>query len=450
MSRSARVFLLASPLVLGLACGGRLGVGDERGVPPDAATLDDAAFDAAAIETGPVDAAVADVADVADAPPPICACCGGPFASRINEWTSAVVSTAAGDVVTGGNVPKPGGIGPLWLARVGHGGVSTWKRVYDGEVGALMSLVEANTGGFVLLRSEGSGNMGVRVVATNVEGESLWSKTLGAGKKDAVANGAVATPKGVVVAGGSYEPSPLSRGAWSVWLDHDGNVLRELVDTSLAGWGAPASSRSGFVAMCGWNASGDTCVVEAPDGTVAWRRALPLEWSPMKIAVAEDGSLYAAGVRPALEFPWSPDGTRPGRVVVARFDAKGELLWQKEHGWPKPAEVSVQSLIATPDGGFALNGYLADPNLKPPKTAPADAIVWYWHVLRGTAAGAITWSKGYAPAGPPGGQGRGVAACKDGLVLVGATLTSTPASWMVRTNAAGGVTFAPPGSTIDL
>jgi len=419
-----------------LGCGGKV----EQAAPqptPDAQVAEDTSVPIPPAEVGVVE----------DVGPTKCGCCAAPFMARMSDWTSAVIATGAGEVIVAGNLidKTTSALGPVWLSRIGDNGLPYWKRTYDGELGTVTSLVETSAG-FALLRKRGSGTYGAYVIATDAEGNRRWAKQLGVAV-DARGDALVATSKGLIVVGSFEESSPSFRyRGWIARLDLDGTMRSETVEDGLL-WTHASAIQGGNVAMCGHGDGSTTCAMETDAGTPLWRRKLPLDWAMSKIAVAPDGGLFVAGTKQDLTAPL-PNGGFASHLWVAKLDAKGELVWQRERRLPARGYISVQALVATPDGGLALNGYTDEGRIFGEKP-PSDVVMWRWYVARYDATGTTSWAKGYAPTGPNGGQGRGVAACKEGLILLGATYPDAE-SRILRTTADGVAPIPPPGSTIDL
>jgi hypothetical protein len=385
-----------------------------------------------------------------DTGPPVppgkgCNCCGTPFNAPLVDHPRAVISNVAGDLIVAGNVSFGGSTGPLWLGQINDDGSTAWQKTLDGEIAPLIAFLELTAGGYVFLRSEGGGTIGARAVRTDDKGSRVWTKAIAADKFELVARGAAATKQGFVVVG-DYRKTPPAGTAWFARYDAEGNLLGDASDPTLVSWHAVSSSRRGRVVMCG--SSEDTsrvCMMLGEEGGSLWRRTIPIDWTAGRVAVAEDNSVYLAGTK-YLDVP-RPGETFPGHVMIAKLDPAGTLLWQKERGPSQLSEMNVESLVATPDHGFALAGQMSDVRyMRSPDAAPPD-LTWRWGIaLRGLPDGTISWAKGYSPTGPPGADLLSIAGCTEGVVAVGASYAGR---WMLRSDPKGLVPIAAPGTSID-
>ncbi len=366
----------------------------------------------------------------------------------------------AGNATTG----DPGKLGPVWLAGLDDAGNVAWQRTFTGVNNYVTSLSTTPSGGFAVLMPSGTSNLGVNILTTDGSGQALWTASIGSDKQNIKTFGMAVTSQGFAVVGGYWDPKVPAPGTLNLGrvahLDGSGQVVSEASDSEVAVWWMARSTPGMPIAYCGTlndHQDQTRCVMESDDGKPIWQQDLALTWHPAHAAVRADGGLVLARLHEDTGPGRLPE-TSPGRIAVARLDPHGAVLWQTEHAWTVPAEMHVEDLVATADGGYALTGAMGDVLLVSApyigKAVPPGAIVWYWYALRGDATGRATWARGYAPGGGSGGQARALAPmCDGGIVQVGvAQLSNKPQfpSWVVRTDEMGKAPIALPGSTTQI
>ena len=97
----------------------------------------------------------------------------------------AIIETANGDFVICGHTNSVGAGGKdIYLIKVDSTGRELWSRTYGGAESDLgVSLLEATSGGYLVLGSTGSsgaGNRDMCLIRTDADGNQLWQKTYGA------------------------------------------------------------------------------------------------------------------------------------------------------------------------------------------------------------------------------------------------------------------------------
>ncbi len=276
------------------------------------------------------------------------------------------------------------GSGDMWIVRVDAKGTQMWDQSFGGSSGdeARVALQTAD-GGFLLAGSSmslpGTGNKtspyfgpaggqlyqgsDVWVVRLDASGNRIWDRSYGGTGRERVFVCHTTVQGGFVLAGfSSSAPAPTPTAGnktsrcyggndyWLVWIDADGNVLR---DRSYGG------------------GSDDRCLslLPMPDG--GW------------ILCGQSNS--------------RPGGTKTSPNFggydywLVRIDAEGNQLWDQSFGGSNtegydlaqyPPDMSVTPFKPTADGGFVLAGYSKSPP-SGNKTAPLDLGWDYWLVKLG-------------------------------------------------------------------
>jgi hypothetical protein len=166
-------------------------------------------------------------------------------------------------------------------------------------------------------------------------------------------------------------------------------------------------------------------IAAAADRAVRWQLTLPSagRGDPAALVVAPDGGLLAVGNGATTDRD-------PTHVWLARVDTAGKLTWERTLDGA-PAAWRSRAAAALPDGDVAVAG----------ETAPATGR-GAPHVWRLGGDGAVRWDRGYG--GPDGEQVTGVAATRDGgLVVVGSTANGPGKTnvWVLRLDPDGRVVW---------
>ncbi len=276
------------------------------------------------------------------------------------------------------------GNGDMWIVRLDANGNQMWDQSFGGSNADDVKVArQAGDGGFLLAGSSmslpGTGNKtspyfgpsggalyqgsDMWVVRLDAYGNKLWDRSYGGTGRERVWDCQTTADGGFVLAGfSSSGPAPTPAAGnktsrcyggndyWLVWIDADGNVLR---DRSYGGMGD------------------DRC----------------LSLLPMP-----DGGWILCG----QSTSW-PGGTKTSPLFggydywLVRIDAEGNQMWDQSFGGSNtegydlavyPPDMSVTPLKPTADGGFMLAGYSKSPP-SGNKTAPLDLGWDYWLVKLG-------------------------------------------------------------------
>lgn len=264
-----------------------------------------------------------------------------------------------------------------------------WSRTYGGSgkdapLDSPQALAKNGRGGYIMIGTSESSDHGLRnrggsdVLVVNVDerGETIWKKTYGGSGNDVGA--AIATVKdgGFIFAATTDSKDGdvgVNKGMTDIWvvrLDEQGRILWKkilggssaehattLVATRDGGFlvGGSSYSRDGDVRdhVCGYD---DWVVKLAADGRIEWSRSLGGASNDYLIQLVEspNGDIGLIGRTE------STDRDAVGNhgmydYLLTVLDSRGNKRWSRTYGgidweWGN-------SLVATADGGFLLNGY---------------------------------------------------------------------------------------------
>jgi hypothetical protein len=200
----------------------------------------------------------------------------------------------------------------MWLVKTDADGNAQWNRTYGGEGwDDCFSLLATSDGGYALAgdtASFGSGMWDMWFVKTDADGNAQWNRTYGGSSND-IAHSMVRTSYdgGYAIAG---ETHSYGAGEYDMWL----------VKTYVTG-------------AVQWN--------HTYGGADNWDKANSILWT-------SDGGYALAGE--TLSY-----GAGGIDIWLVKTDVWGNVQWNRTYGG-KENEVA-NTIVETPDGGFALGGY---------------------------------------------------------------------------------------------
>ena len=309
-----------------------------------------------------------------------------------------------------------------------------WSRTYGGPGDEEpRSLIATPDGGYVIAGFTGSVNSvsgrDFWLVKTDAPGNIQWNKTFGGAGND-MASSVVATSDGGYAIAGSWNYSRtyefnnyIGGDFWLIKTDGLGNVQW---NRTYGGAGSDmasslvASSDGGYAIAGTWNYSsyyglgytGDFWLVKTDAlGNMEWNRTY-VSGSVESLVATVDGGYAIAGFAPPL-----------GGVLLVKTDALGNMQWSQTYdggGWWESV-----SLVSTSDGGYALASFTLV--LEPNNTTEA-----FW-LAKTDSSGNIQWSKIYG--GGVFDIAYSLVAASDGGYAVGASRSGD--FWLIKTDAVG-------------
>ena len=238
---------------------------------------------------------------------------------------------------------------------------SLWSRNFGGvQYDECNSLIQTEDGGFALAgytRSFGAGNADFWLVKTDVNGDSLWSRTYGGENNDVCKSLVQTVDGGYALAGRTDSFGEGGSRFWLVKTDANGDSLWS--DTyhnsgSTDYCQSMIQTIDGGYALGGWTwASGgdDIWLVKTDvNGDSLWSRTFAGERTERchSIIQTADSGLVVAGYTNSLGSGWYDSW-------LIKTDMHGNPLWSRTFGgvqWD-----ICNAIIETTEGGFALAGY---------------------------------------------------------------------------------------------
>jgi hypothetical protein len=252
------------------------------------------------------------------------------------------------------------------------------KRYGGGSYDCAYSVCQTTDGGFVLVgitESFGAGDEDVWLLRTDVNGDTLWTKTYGERYSDAGYSVQQTTDGGFVITGEKYT---VGRGTdiWLVKTDSQGDTIWTRI------FGSVEHTNVGH------------SVQQTTDG-----------------GYAITGTMF-----------WGEP-----RVFLLKTDSNGNMLWIKSYETEHTGHVECQdrghSLRHTSDGGFVIVGNIGE-------GGETDSDIW---LIRTDADGDTLWTRRWG--GGCTDQGWSVQEAPDGGFLVAGTFCFD--AWLIRTDSEG-------------
>jgi hypothetical protein len=283
------------------------------------------------------------------------------------DLASAIVQTSDGGYAMAGYTGSFGaGNIDFWVVKLNPDGSIAWEKTYgDGDLNFASAMAATADVGYIVVGSTGNYHpqwFGYWVLRLDSNGEVLWQKKFGSGGTNFVSQvieTSQETDEGGFITAGYLRPVATGKtDAWIVNLDTDGNITwQKSYQVPIAGIATSIKmSNSGNYIVAGYyyptsgNEPSDFWVFTLePDGNIIWQKSLLRNSSyDMAWAVEEtsDGSIIVVGEIDKY--------TVSSSFWIVKWDAKGNLLWQKTYGGAETE--TAYSVTQSEDGGFVVAG----------------------------------------------------------------------------------------------
>jgi hypothetical protein len=310
-----------------------------------------------------------------------------------------------------------------------------WSKTYGGIYNdGAYSVIKTHDGGYAMVGatySFGSGSMNAWLVKTDADGNMLWNQTysgLGAG----MAGYLIQTDDdGYALVGYTYALGDSGYVSWLVKTDANGNLVwnqtYSLSSANSAGCVVQASD-GGYVLVGGVTSSDGTGVDSwlaktDANGTMQWSKTYDESGgNEMYVLVqASDGGYAVSGYTTSF-------GAGNIDFWLIKVDSSGNVQWNQTYGGT--GNETVDSLIQTIDGGYALGGYSNSFG------SSEDFLL-----VKTDSSGNVQWNQTY------GGSSidtalSGIQTSDGGYALVGVSNSSGSKfvkAWLVKTDSSGNI-----------
>jgi|GEM_PF-2004183 len=327
-----------------------------------------------------------------------------------------IQTTDGGYAVAGGTESKGAGGKDAWILKLDKEGNKVWDKTYGGSGDdAANSLIQTADGGYVVAgrtESKGAGGTDFWVIKLDDQGNQIWDKTYG-GSGDDAANSLIQTADGgYVVAGSSYSKGTGVVEFWVIKVDNQGNRVWDrtysrnghsggiyIIQTTDGGYtvvgctrfeggpsenfwvikldsqgnrvwdktygGSPNTGATSLIqttdggyAVAGWTASkgvgnSDFWIIKLDSqGNRLWDQTYGgsnSDWAN-SIIQTTDGDYIVVGTT----YSKGAESAGGADFWIIKLDMQGKMVWDRTYGGSD--DDSVNSLIQTTDGGYAVAG----------------------------------------------------------------------------------------------
>ena len=146
------------------------------------------------------------------------------------EYARCIIQTQDGGyAITGFTSSYGAGKYDIWLIKTDVNGDSLWTKTFGGiKRDEAYSIIQTQDGGYAIAgstQSFGAGLTDVWVIKTDVNGDTLWTKTYGGASSDEANDIIPVQDGGYTIAGSTFSFGNEGKNIWLINTDYDGNTL---------------------------------------------------------------------------------------------------------------------------------------------------------------------------------------------------------------------------------
>jgi len=283
----------------------------------------------------------------------------------------------------------------VWLIRTNGSGDTLWTKTYggiNGDVG--LDVKQTTDNGFIIsgiTTSFGVGNADVWLIKTDINGDSLWTKTFG-GAYNEYGNSVFQTADNGYVIIGSTES--FGAGNSDFWMIKTNSVGDSLWSKTYGGYyndiafGGEQTSDDGFV-LTGYTqpagfSNADVWLIKTDHlGEIEWSQTYGGSLAELANSVQQtyDEGYIITGYTMSY-------GSGSMDLYLIKTDMYGDTMWTKTFGGL--SNEAGNSVIETAEGDFVVSGYTMS------YTAGGDMDLW---MIKTDISGYTLWTKTYGGSG---------------------------------------------------
>jgi len=346
-----------------------------------------------------------------------------------NEWAVSVILTSDDGYLAVGqidNIHRP----DIWLLKFNAFGDTLWTKTFGGSGNDRgFSCLQSNNGNYIIagqIQSGWEGDYDAWIFETDVNGDTLWSKTYGGTHSDCATSIQQTNDNGYVIAGYTFSYGAGGADAWILKTDLHGdtlwtktfggeggdvcNSIKQTQDNGFILVGSTSSFGAGSTDL--WllklNMNGDTL----------WTKTFGTDGidKGYSVIVSSDSTYVITGQTKSNQNPYE--------IWLLKVNSDGDLLWDK---------IFINSgfdvgscIIQTSDGGYVITGIW-------------DNTYYDLLLLKTNKNGEKQWIKTYG--GPDNDQGISVQQTLDGGFIVAGRTDSYGNGfadvWLIKTDSLG-------------
>ncbi|MCP4632990.1 MAG: T9SS type A sorting domain-containing protein [candidate division Zixibacteria bacterium] len=247
----------------------------------------------------------------------------------------------------------------LWLIKTNEQGDTVWTKTYGGVEEDLGWDIRVLDDGYIIgggTKSFGSGDSDFWLLRTDLNGDTLWTRTYGEYDEECCNRIQLTSDGGYILAG--YKRFPNGLDAWLVKTDENGDPLWTRTyggDDSDAATGIDVTEDGGFIICGGTESYGhgerDLWLIKTDsEGNTIWSKTLGGSQQDEGYFAFQtsDGGYVASGQTYSF-------GAGESDIYLIRLDPNGDTLWTRTYGGND--EEWGGNLVQCDDGNFLLVGF---------------------------------------------------------------------------------------------
>lgn len=144
---------------------------------------------------------------------------------------SCIIRTRAGSYLLGGysNSFEDSLYVNPWVFQMGHTGETGWFKTYPQPNTALVEVIEEHADGTMFIagktKDPNNNNNSIMIVRAKPDGDTLWQRLLSSEFNYTLRDGIITHDSGFLLVGEADTLIPGEIGAWTIYVDSDGNEL---------------------------------------------------------------------------------------------------------------------------------------------------------------------------------------------------------------------------------
>ena len=306
----------------------------------------------------------------------------------------SVLKTNDGGYILAGDTASFGvGETDVWLVKTDSNGNIQWNKTYGGAASDDVQLMIADDDGYVIAGrtySFGEGDADLWLIKIDFNGDMQWNRTYGGPQTEWCWSIVKTSDNGYALLGRTNSYGAGDNDFWLVKTDSAGLLdwNRTYGDTgNERGRFLVNTADAGFL-LLGWTNSSGAGVVDFwlvktdSSGNQQWNKTYGGESGDRgKVIIETEDNGYLLGGS-TTSF-----GAGDNDILLVKVNDSGEQIWNKTYGGSE--RETVNSMLMTDDGGFAVVGYTQSFGL-------GDQDAW---LVKINSSGSIQWNQTYGGVG---------------------------------------------------
>jgi len=291
------------------------------------------------------------------------------YGGTSDDQAFSLVQTGDGGYAIAGYTSSYGaGSADFWLVKTDSVGTMQWNKTYGGTSGdTAYSLVQTGDGGYALAgytSSFGAGYYDFWLVKVDSSGNHQWNRTYGGSNEDGAWSVVQTSDGGYALAGYTEPFGAGNKDFWLVKVDSSGSHQwnKTYGGANYEGAHSVIQTDDGGYALAGYTysygaGSFDFWLVKTDgSGNTQWSQTYgggDMDWA-FSVVQTNDGGYALAGYTSSF-------GAGYYDFWLVKVDSSGNHQWNGTYGGNNYDE--AHSVVQTSDGGYALAGYTAIPEM---------------------------------------------------------------------------------------